>query len=49
MNALDINTKAKIYCNLLSHNFFPAKSVTLTLMAVDDSIEGAQTKGVGFG
>jgi phage gp36-like protein len=48
-DALDINTKAKIYFNSLSHNSFPTESVTLTVVAMDSQVEGAPTKGVGSG
>lgn len=48
-DALDINTKAKIYFNSLSHNSFPNESVTLTLVAVDGESEGAPVKGIRAG
>ena len=47
--ALDINTKAKIYFNSLSHSSFPNERATLTLVAVDVLSEGEPPKGIGAG
>jgi hypothetical protein len=49
-DALDINTKAKIYFNSLSHSSFPNERATLTLVAVDGENERAPSpKGIGAG